>query len=106
MSNEDQRIDIMMHHLTSLRNDVDEIGAVMKQLASAVTRLALVEERQANTSTAIERLAKSIEKLDERLRVIEIQEPLQKRMSDWVLNIMWAAAAAVVMFVLSKTGFF
>jgi response regulator RpfG family c-di-GMP phosphodiesterase len=59
-----------MHHVTSLRSDVNEIKSVMKELATAVTRLALVEERQAATSTAIDRMAHAIEKLDERLRAI------------------------------------
>ena len=78
----------------------------MKQLADALTRLTLVEERQSSTSSAIERLAGSIEKLDERLRKLEVAEPIQTKSSEWVMNAIWAAATAAVMFVATKAGLF
>ncbi len=96
----------LMHHISTLRSDVDEIKTIMRELANAVTRLALVEERQAATSTAMDRMARAIERLDERLRAIEMREPMQARVSEWVMNIMWASAAAVAMFIAGKAGLF
>jgi hypothetical protein len=46
------------------------------------------------------------EKLDERLRTIEMKEPMQMRTSEWVLNAVWAGAAAAAMFIAGKAGLF
>jgi len=111
--NEIVRIERLTHHIERIREGMDEmrkgqdeLRASMKQLADALTRLTLVEERQSSTSSAIERLARSNEKLDERLRKIEIAEPMQTRSSEWMMNAVWAAAAAAVMFVAGRAGLF
>lgn len=111
--NDTVRIERLTHHIARIREGLDEVRkgqdelrASMKQLADALTRLTLVEERQSSTSSAIERLAGSIEKQDERLRKLEISEPLQARSSEWTMNAVWAAAAAAVMFIAGKAGLF
>lgn len=105
------RIERLTHHIARIREGMDEmrkghdeLRASMKQMADALTRLTLVEERQSSTSSAIERFAGSIEKLDERMRKLEISEPLQARSSEWIMNAVWAAAAVAVMFVAAKAG--
>jgi ssDNA-binding replication factor A large subunit len=80
--------------------------AAIERMSEAVTRLALVEERQAAASTAIERLVQSLEKLDERLRRLEVAEPMQAKATEWVQSALWALAAAAVMFVAGKAGLF
>ena len=100
------RIERLTHHMLRIRESVDEMKSVMKEMASAITRLALVEERQAATSTALERLGEALTKLDERLRNLEIAEPMQTRSSEWMMNAVWAAAAAAVMFVAGRAGLF
>ena len=102
--NEAARIERLTHHMLSIRESVDEMKGAMKEMASAITRLALVEERQAAVSTTIERLVQSLEKLDERLRRLEVSEPLQARSSEWIMNAVWAAAAGAVMFMAAKAG--
>ena len=104
--NEAARIERLTHHMLSIRESVDEMKGAMKEMASAITRLTLVEERQSSTASAIERLAGSIEKLDERLRKLEVSEPLQAKTSEWVQSAVWAAAAAAVMFIAGKAGLF
>ena len=106
-------IERLTHHIARIREGLDdmrkgqdELRASMKQLADALTRLTLVEERQSSTSTAIERLAGSIEKLDERLRRLEVADPLQTKAAEWVQSAVWAAAAAAVMFMAGKAGLF
>lgn len=105
------RIELLTHHiarihegLDEMRKGQDDLRASMKQLADALTRLTLVEERQSSTSSAIERLAGSIEKLDERLRKLEISEPLQSKSSEWIMSAVWAALAALGVYVLKKVG--
>lgn len=80
--------------------------AAIERMSEAVTRLALVEERQAAASTAIEHLVESLGKLDERLRRLEVADPTQTKAAELVQSALWALAAAAVMFVAGKAGLF
>lgn len=104
--NEVVRIERLTHHMLRIRESVDEMKSVMKEMASAITRLALVEERQAATSTALERLGEALTKLDERLRRLEVAEPMQAKATEWVQSALWALAAAAAMFVAGRVGLF
>ena len=104
--NEVVRIDRLTHHIQRIREDQHAMRAAIERMSEAVTRLALVEERQAAASTAIERLVQSLEKLDERLRRLEVAEPMQAKATEWVQSAVWAAAAAAVMFMAAKAGLF
>ena len=104
--------------LNSLHSDVGEIKvgmqdfrAGMKELTSAITKLALVEERQTHASQAIERcfkaaerLQNSLEKLDVRVTELEKAEPAQNRAAEWIDRAVWSAAAAAVAMAASKLG--
>ena len=100
------RIDRIAHHIQRIREDQHAMRAAIERMSEAVTRLALVEERQAAASTAIERLVQSLERLDERLRRLEVAEPMQAKAAEWVQSALWSAAAAAVMFVAGKAGLF
>lgn len=100
------RIARLTHHIQRIREDQHAMRAAIERMSEAVTRLALVEERQAAASTAIERLVQSLERLDERLRRLEVAEPMQTKAAEWVQSAVWAAAAAAVMFMAGKAGLF
>lgn len=104
LHNETARIERLAHHIQRIRESQDKMEATMGKLADAVTRLALVEERQSAASSALERLGDAIEKLEGRLRKLEIAEPLQAKTSEWVMGAVWLAAGAAVMFVAAKAG--
>lgn len=104
--NDAVRIERITHHIQRIREDQHAMRAAIERMSEAVTRLALVEERQAAASTAIERLAQSIERLDERLRRLEVADPMQTKAAEWVQSALWAAAAAAVVFMAGKTGLF
>lgn len=105
-SNEVVRIERLTHHIQRIREDQHAMRAAIERMSEAVTRLALIEERQAAASTAIERTMQAIEKLDERLRRLEITEPMQAKTTEWVQSALWALAAAAVMFVAGRLGLF
>jgi len=42
----------------------------------------------------------------ERLRRLEVAEPMQAKAAEWVQSAVWAAAAAAVMFMAGKAGLF
>ncbi len=100
------RIARLTHHIQRIREDQHAMRAAIERMSEAVTRLALVEERQAAASSAIDRMAQALEKLDERLRRLEVAEPMQAKAAEWVKSALWAAAAAAVMFVAGKAGLF
>ena len=100
------RIERITHHIERIREDQHAMRAAIERMSEAVTRLALVEERQAAASTAIDRLVQSLERLDERLRRLEVAEPMQAKAAEWVRSAVWAAAAAAVMFIADKVGLF
>ena len=100
------RLDRLTHHIQRIREDQHAMRAAIERMSEAVTRLALVEERQTVASTAIERIVQSQEKLDERLRRLEVADPMQTKAAELVQSAVWAAAAAAVMFMAGKAGLF
>jgi hypothetical protein len=105
-SNEIIRVERIAHHIQRIREDQHAMRAAIARMSKAVTRLALVEERQTAASSAIDRLALTLEKLDERLRRLEVAEPMQAKAAEWVQSALWALAAAAAMFIAGKAGLF
>ena len=84
----------------------DETRDTLREVAAAINKLAVIEERQQVASSAIERLAAEQKRIDERLRTLEISEPMQAQTAEWVKNAVWAAASAAAMFAAGKLGLF
>ena len=108
----DSDINVVITRLGLLSDDVGELKETLRQIASAVTRLALVEERQMQTNEALSRAFKALDKLDiklvsveQRIGSLERMQPQQQQTSAWVTTMLWAAAGAAVMFVAKKVGF-
>ena len=104
-------INVVITRLGILSDDVGELKETLRQIATAVTRLALVEERQSQTNEALGRAFKSIDKIDgkltgieQRIGSLERMQPIQQQTNGWVLTAVWAAAGAAAMFVAKKTG--
>lgn len=70
--------------LDTLIGDVGELKHSMKELTRAVNRLALIEERQANTTDSLGRSFKEIERHDARINVLEHSQPIHKQTTDIV----------------------
>ena len=82
--------------LDNLIDDVAEIKQSLKELTFAVNRLAIIEERQANTADSLGRAFKELEKHDTRIKELELAEPIQKQSSDLVQNVVRMVIAAFV----------
>lgn len=70
--------------IESISGDMAEIKSSMKELATAVSRLAVIEERQSATNDAISRAFKEITGLNTRITSLEQSQPVQKQSSDLV----------------------
>ena len=90
-----------IHHI---RASQESMRAAIERMSEAVTRLAIVEERQSAASQAIDRVISCVEKIDERVRALETADPVQSMATDWVTRAMLAAAAAAVIFAATKVG--
>lgn len=104
-------INVVITRLGILSDDVGELKETLRQIATAVTRLALVEERQSQTNEALSRAFKQIDKvelkltgIEQRLGSLERLQPQQQQTSAWVTTMLWATAGAAVMFVAKKVG--
>lgn len=107
----DPDINVVITRLGLLSDDVGELKETLRQIATAVTRLALVEERQSQTNEALSRAFKQIDKveikltsIEQRLVALERMQPQQQQTSAWVTTMLWATAGAAVMFVAKKVG--
>ena len=107
----DSDINVVITRLGLLSDDVGELKETLRQIATAVTRLALVEERQSQTNEALSRAFKQIDKveikltsIEHRLVALERMQPQQQQTSAWVTTMLWATAGAAVMFVAKKVG--
>lgn len=90
--------------LKTLHEDVSEMKMAMKDLASAITKLALIEERQSNAAAALERAFAALERVELRLTALEKDVPANKRVSVWVDRAIWAGMGLLAMTVIKKSG--
>lgn len=104
MPTEQETLAVLNTRLGALHDDVGEMKTVLNRLTDAITKLALIEQQQAQTAGAIERAFKTIEKVEARLVAVELQMTNVTRTSSWVDKAVWAAGAAAVAFVAAKAG--
>ena len=100
----DGLIEVIAVRLDNLHADVSGMQEVLKELATAVTKLAVIEERQQQAAQSLERAFKALEKVKVRLGTIEKSQPLQQQSSDWVTKGVWAVIGLVGMYVAKKMG--
>ncbi|HOW46155.1 MAG TPA: hypothetical protein P5305_04055 [Rubrivivax sp.] len=82
--------------LRGLASDMAEVKSSMTRLADAVTRLAVMEERQITDRATLGRAFSDLEKLEARVKALEQAHPLQKQSSEWVIKGVGLILAAVL----------
>ena len=98
-----QLVHLLVARLESFSKDLQEVKSSNKDMANAFSKLLLIEERQANSFAAQERLFNAQEKLDAKLEAytaanreaaqtierrvdsLEASAPLLKQVSTWVI---------------------
>lgn len=122
---------VLAAKIERLGDDIGEMKDGITQLAAAVTKLAVVEERQTHMILAQERAFKSLERVEQRqaehekscrqqerdlrdlvgattdrlvVRIEELEkaEPLQAQTSKWTLTAIWAALGFMIAFVANR----
>lgn len=90
--------------LDMLHDDVIEMKTALNELSKAITKLALVEERQAKTAEALERAFKAISKIEDRISALEQAAPKTKETSAWVDRFILGIVVMVMGFTGTKLG--
>ena len=90
--------------LDMLHDDVIEMKIALNELSKAITKLALVEERQAKTAEALERAFKAISKIEDRISALEQAAPKTKETSTWEDRFILGIVVMVMGFAGTKLG--
>jgi hypothetical protein len=94
--------------LNALHEDVGEIKEALSKLTEAITKLALVEERQRQASFAIDRAFGTLERLETRITTVESEQNVSRSVENstakWVDRAVVFLVTAALMFVARKTG--
>ena len=128
---DDGVIDVLAERVEGLCSDICEMKIGISKMADALTKLAIVEERQTQTILAQERAFKALERVEERQRQHELQcrdqekevrqliadsnerlsariselekaEPMQAQTSKWVTAAVWGALALLASFIVPR----
>lgn len=87
---------VALSQLSALSVDMGEVKITMKELAAAVTKLAVVEAHQANDRAALARAFKELELHELRIKGLEQAQPLQNQSSTIVRQAVALILAAVL----------
>ena len=122
---------VLATKIEGLSQDMSEMKHGIAKMADALTKLAIVEERQTQTILAQERAFKALERVEERQRMHELQcrdldkevrqliadgnerlsirvaelekaEPMQAQTSKWVTAGVWGALALLASFIVPR----
>ena len=128
---EDKNVQVLATKIEGLAQDMNEMKHGIAKMADALTKLAIVEERQTQTILAQERAFKALERVEERQRTHELvckdqdkevrqliadsnerlstrvaelekAEPMQAQTSKWVTAGVWGALALLASFIVPR----
>lgn len=128
---EDKNVQVLATKIEGLAQDMNEMRHGIAKMADALTKLAIVEERQTQTILAQERAFKALERVEERQRLHELlfkdqekvlrqliadsnerlsvrvselekAEPMQAQTSKWVTAGVWGALALLASFIVPR----
>jgi chromosome segregation ATPase len=97
----EMNVDVLAVKMDTLHSDVSEIKAALNELSKAITKLALVEQQQAQIAGALERAFKAIDAMDARFEgfnarvgALETAQPQHTEVAKWVDRGLVALAGA------------
>lgn len=103
MSSETE-IALLTHKVESLHEDMGEMKMVMRDVASALTKLALMDERQSKMIETQERIFGMIEKLEGRVNELEKSDTKHTQAATWVFAAVSGAAGLCGMYIAKSLG--
>lgn len=112
----DVSMQLVIDRLSLLHEDVgelrDDTKASMKEMANAVTKLVLIEERQTQMNESYRNFTNQLEKseirtntLEARIDLLEKEQPMTKQVVNWVIYAVGAIVVASCTYLLKALGF-
>lgn len=102
MNSVESHLAVVSHKLESLSNDVDEVKKVLSALTQVLSKLALVEDRQANISENVNKSATVIQQLESRIDTLEQHDNTYALITKVVFGSVGSIAGALGAYFLSK----
>ena len=87
---------VAISKIDAITNDMSDLKSTMKELVTAVGRLAVVEERQTSTNDSMGRAFKQLDTLSAKVSALELAQPIQKQSSDLVQKAVGYVVAVVL----------
>jgi phage gpG-like protein len=103
--NSEANIAVLTNKVESLHEDMSEMKLVMRDIAAALTKLAIIDERQEKMSETQSRIFKLLDNHDGRIVALEKDDSHQKVAVDWVYKAVWAMVGVAAMYVAKLMGF-
>ena len=101
---QETEIALLTNKVESLHEDMSEMKTVMRDIANALTKLAIIDERQEKMSETQGRIFRVLDNHAERINELEKDDRRQSLAVNWVFGATWAAAGAFGMVVLKVLG--
>jgi len=101
---QETEIALLTHKVESLHEDMSEMKVVMRDIAAALTKLAIIDERQAQMHEAQDRIFSTLKSHDIRIGSMEKDDGRQQLAIDWVFRAVWAFFGICAMYALKLIG--
>ena len=96
--------EILAVRLEALHSDMNEMKTVLNKLSDALTKLALIEQTQSQTTGSLERAFKTLEKIETRVTALELAQPRNDFASTWVDRAITATVGFAAAIIAAKFG--
>lgn len=98
---DEQRLASAVFRVESMSGDISDIKTAVRELAAAVSRLAIIEERQVHDRADVARIAVKVDGHSDRIATLELAQPLQHQATTWIGKGVWLVVGAVISAVLA-----
>jgi len=95
---------LMAQKFDTLHEDVSEMKDALKEVAKALNKLTLVEERQAQVSDAQKKMYEKLESIEDRVIALEKTEMHQSQITNWITNAACGLIGVLAMYAAKKLG--
>lgn len=92
---------VVITKIEAITSDLGDLKSSIRELTTAVGRLAVMEEKQSTTNESIDRAFKQIDAISTRVTALEQAQPIQKQSSDLVQKAVGYVVAIVLGAVIS-----
>lgn len=96
--------EILAVRLEALHADMSEMKTVLNKLSDALTKLALIEQTQSQTTGSLERAFKTLEKIEMRVAALEQAQPRNDFASMWMDRILTGIVGFAAAVIAAKFG--